>query len=77
MTHDFKKCSAEVLQRLNIKCRTHVCCSPYQAAGRSVRECGEGEKKPNVCGWYIEMIIWSNRAIKPGVMQFASTAMSA
>ncbi len=45
MTHDFKKCSAEVLLRLNFKCHTRVCCGPYQAARRSVRECGEGEKK--------------------------------
>lgn len=76
MTHDFKKCRVEVLQRLNFECHTRVCCGLYQAALQSVRECEEGEKKPNVCGWYIAMIMWSNRAIKAGVMQFASTAMS-
>lgn len=57
-----------------------LCCGLYQAAGRSLSEGGEGGGEvAGMCvgGWYIEMIMWSTRAIKAGVMQFGLTAMSA
>lgn len=62
MTHGFWKCNAEVFQRLHIKC--HACV--WGGGWGLVRD---------VCVWgsYIEMIMWSDWAVKAGVMQFAST----
>lgn len=39
MTHDFKKCSAEVLQRLNLKCHARLCVLRSLSSGLCVREC--------------------------------------